>query len=247
MIFMSEAKLFYIDSKRYSFETVISIIVFVIIFCGSFVGLAKAIEGVNQLSMAVGYLSYIIVSSVVNSSVKTVGDHLKYGLIEVIYATSRSYLKLLHTQLAVRFIYDMFLALLLALVMTTFVDFSAVSLMGFFSSLFIVFSAIPSAVGLGLILNALQIRFKKTEILIVISLVVIITLVSLDFHNSWILAFLPFVMPVSLAKLAITGQSVAIHLVALTILQSVVYWVIGWFVYQKVLKNVKHLGILGHA
>ncbi|MGQ0800406.1 MAG: ABC transporter permease [Pseudomarimonas sp.] len=105
---------------------------------------------------------------------------------------------------------------------------------------------VPALVGVGYALAGLMLLVKRGEVLVMIGFPVLIGLIALPAYPINALAWLPYALCAAAARAAAVGEHIPAEVCGWIALNGVLYLVAGRYLFVRLLRRARELGVLGH-
>lgn len=235
------------EMKRYSFQTIFSMLFLNIIFLGIFYGLksfSPDIESSSLTNLIVGYCVWLMISTAYSTSSRDIAHEDETGTLEQVFLANASILRVLLIRLLV--------ALVLGLVMTAIILFWTMLVTSKWVSIpleavAILLLSLPSAMGIGLLMGGFALYFKRIMPLIAALNFSMIGAIAMSAHGwSW-KVLVPLTHGSTLIYDIVNGRINVFPLdqLLMIILNSGIYFALGIFVFSKFQKISIERGLLG--
>ena len=247
-LFKVEGMKYWLEIKRYLFNTISSLLVIYIIFLVYFFGIkfmtgpAMSTEKLDVL--IIGYIMWMLALIGFQGTSYLVYDEMQRGTFEQMYMTSLG----LENVFFFRVFYDtifsiVFTSLILLLTMVTTGRYFSFNVFHF---LVLFFLSIPSMWGLGFIFGGLALIYKKISAFLNLMQFVIIVFVALDAYPLRARSFLPFSAGASSVQHLINSHdSFPLWWYFFLLIISIFYLIIGLLIFKILLKKAMKLNLLG--
>lgn len=247
-LFKVEGMKYWLELKRYLFNTISSLLVIYIIFLVYFFGI-KFMTGPDMSTskldvLIIGYIMWMLALIGFQGTSYLVYDEMQRGTFEQMYMTSLG----LETVFFFRVFYDtifslVFTSVILILTMLTTGRYFVFNIGHF---LLIFFLSIPSMWGLGFIFAGMALIFKKIAAFLNLMQFVLIAFVSIDAHPLNVFSFLPFSAGASSVQVIINEHgSFPLWWYFFLIGISIFYLFVGILVFRILLRKARKMNLLG--
>lgn len=105
---------------------------------------------------------------------------------------------------------------------------------------------VPALVGVGYALAGIMLLVKRGEILAMISFPVVIALIALPAYPLNMLAWLPYALCAAAARAAAAGDQIPLDVWGWVALNGLLYLIAGRYLFLRLLRRARELGVLGH-
>ena len=245
---INEARLQWVEMKRYWFETASGLLMICATFAGLFYGMKTFVldgQADSSLdSLLFGFLMWSFASQAYNSITRSIIDDTQKGYIEQLFLCPAGFM----TVMFARIIVEMLSAIIFITLIAYFTMFITdnwldINFVYFYAILLL---AAPSLLGLGLIISGLALVFKKVETVGALFMFVFMGLVALDALPFNLFSLLPFTPGSSLARdIVMEGQGLNMIHLAIVLANSAFYLLIGLVTFSYFEKVAKKRNLIG--
>lgn len=245
---INEFKLQYYEMRQYWVETVFGLLflsgMFLSLFFGIKIFIPDAESAVSLDGLMVGYVIFIFCSGAFNAVPEMLGEYTQKGFLEQLYMTPYGF---------TRFLIAKVLATLLMTVLSTVIlSYFAMAVTGnwidlnFLILMPLLFLAVPSAIGIGLVIGGLTIVYKKIGIIASLAMIGIIALISVPALPLSLATLLPIAPGAHLIRLAMLDpEPLPILYFLIVALNSAIYLALGTVIYKKLEATAKRRNLIG--
>lgn len=244
------------ELKRYRFNTISRFLLFYVLFMAMFsgvkgfgtsLGLSDVDMGNNLEGFIVGYFLWTVMFiSFVDIAYNVIDDANK-GTLEQLNMSNIDLSQILVVRSLANLLINVLFSIILLFVIMYSTDHWLEIKM--FSTIVPIFIGIFSILGLGLICGGLALIFKKVQSLLNLAQFFLIALVTGFPKNKIVLGFIPFNAAAEKVYLTMTrGYTITDFSIldyGIIIGNSILYFIIGLFVFNKCVKVAKKKGLLG--
>ncbi|KMQ50358.1 ABC transporter, permease protein [Chitinispirillum alkaliphilum] len=246
-LFIAELTRFFVEIKRYYFETLSGLIVFYLIFISMFYGIRSfggADFGTDRLDVLIaGYIMWTVAVMGFQVVSNSIYEETQRGTLEQIFLCSLGVeMPLILSTVIHTFFAVMISTLMLFLTMLTTGRWLYIDPTGILGVLAL---SLPSLWGIGLIIGSLTIVYKKIASLLQIFIFLLIAIVAVNAYPLNLFTFLPFASGATTIRLIMTQQvnfSVSWYLTIFVI--NYAYLFAGIVVFKMIEKSARRKNLL---
>jgi ABC-2 type transport system permease protein len=244
----NETKLQLYEMKQYWFETVSSLVMMCAVFAGLFYGVKSFTtpgDGATSLDgLVFGFLLWIFALSAYSSITKSLVEDNQKGFLEQLFLCPNGFTQLMLARAFVEMLSSVVFVTLIAYITMLLTD-NWIDL-NFFYFYLLMFISSLSLIGLGFIVSGLALNFKKVGTIAALFNIAFMGLVAIDALPLNVFTLLPFTAGASLSRdILLQNEPLNMFHLFIVAINSVVYLVVGIFVFKRLEKRAKRLNLLG--
>lgn len=246
--FANELRLMLYVKRRYWFESVLSMLFIVGMFCALLYAVVSvsgtSISSGDLDTMIVGFVLWLFATGSYNSAANDVAEETRHRTIENTYIAPMSFTQIL----AVRAMLQLLVAAALLASGMGIVDQLAadrihINLPRVLGTALL---AAPALAGVGYVVAGLLLLLKKVQVVHALMYFVLISLVALPAYPVNVFAVLPYSLACAAMKASMTGMAIPARVYLLIAANSFAYLTLGLLLFARLEKRARRLGVLGH-